>query len=96
MQVENNDLRQYAEERKAKKKYKWNILFTESVLTLKAVRELTATKQAAGKAKEYAKLTKEQLKKDRQAAVVLAREQVEARKEARKKAVDAKKLAKKH
>ena len=40
--------------------------FTESVLTLEAVRELAAAKQAAGKTKEHAKLTKEQLKKDRQ------------------------------
>ena len=96
MQVENNDLRQHAEERKAKKKRKRNVLSTESVLTLEAGRELAAAKQAAGEAKEHAKLAKEQLKKDRQAAVTLAREQVEARKEARKKAADAKKLAKEH
>jgi len=44
MQVENNNLWQYAEERKAKKKRKWNILSTELVLTLEAVRELAAAK----------------------------------------------------
>ena len=55
------------------------MLFTESVLTLEAVRELAAAQQAAGKAKEHAKLTKEQLKKDRQAAVALAKEQIKAR-----------------
>jgi len=47
MQVENNDLRQYTEERKAKKKRKWNILFTESVLTLEVIKELTAAREAA-------------------------------------------------
>jgi len=40
------------------------MLFTKSVLTLEAVRELTATKQAVSKAKEHTKLAKEQLKKD--------------------------------
>ena len=59
MQVENNNLWQHAKERKAKKKRKQNVLSTKSVLTLEAVRELTATKQAASKAKEHAKLAKE-------------------------------------
>ena len=46
MQVENNDLRQYTKERKAKKKRKRNVLSTELVLTLEAIRELTTTKEA--------------------------------------------------
>ena len=46
IQVKNNDLWQCTEEKKAKKKYKWNMLSTESVLTLKAIKELTATKEA--------------------------------------------------
>ena len=40
------------------------MLSTKSVLTLEAVRELITAKQAASKAKEHAKLAKEQLKKD--------------------------------
>ena len=47
MQVENNDLRQCTEERKAKKKRKWNVLSTELVLTLEVMRELITTKEAA-------------------------------------------------
>jgi len=47
IQVENNDLRQCTEERKAKKKRKQNVLSTKSVLTLEAIRELIATKEAA-------------------------------------------------
>jgi hypothetical protein len=46
MQVKNNDLWQYTKERKAKKKRKWNVLSTKLVLTLEAIRELTATKEA--------------------------------------------------
>jgi hypothetical protein len=64
MQAENNELRQYTEERKAKKKRKRTVISTESVLTLEAVRELAAAKRAADKAKEQARLTKEQLKRD--------------------------------
>ena len=96
MQVENNDLRQYTEERKAKKKRKWNILFTESVLTLEVIKELTAAREAAQKAKEQAKLTRKRLKKDCQVVVELAKEQVKARKAARKRVADIKKLAKVH
>jgi len=47
MQVKNNNLRQYTEERKAKKKRKWNVLSTKSVLTLEAIKELAAAKEAA-------------------------------------------------
>jgi len=47
MQVENNNLRQYTKERKAKKKYKRNMLSTELVLTLEVIKELTAAKEAA-------------------------------------------------
>jgi len=47
MQVKNNDLRQYTEERKAKKKRKRNVLSTELVLTLEAIKELAAAKEAA-------------------------------------------------
>jgi len=47
IQVKNNNLRQYTEERKAKKKRKWNMLSTKSVLTLEAIKELTAAKEAA-------------------------------------------------
>ena len=47
MQVKNNDLRQYTEERKAKKKRKRNVLSTKSVLTLEAIKELAAAKEAA-------------------------------------------------
>jgi hypothetical protein len=47
IQVENNNLRQHTEERKAKKKYKWNVLSTKLVLTLKAIKELTTAKEAA-------------------------------------------------
>ena len=46
MQVKNNNLQQYTEEKKAKKKCKWNILSTKSVLTLEVIKELTATKEA--------------------------------------------------
>src|SRR6266567_3855107 len=96
MQVKNNNLWQYTKERKARKKYKWNMLSTKSVLTLEAIKELTATKEAAQKAKEQAKLTKNQLKKDRQVAVELTKEQVKARKAARKKVANVKELAKVH
>jgi len=47
MQVKNNNLRQHTEERKAKKKRKRNVLSTELVLTLKAIKELTAAREAA-------------------------------------------------
>ena len=47
MQVKNNDFQQHTKERKAKKKYKWNMLSTKSVLTLEAIKELAATKEAA-------------------------------------------------
>jgi len=47
IQVKNNNLRQYTKERKAKKKRKQNVLFTKLVFTLKVVRELAATKEAA-------------------------------------------------
>jgi DDE superfamily endonuclease len=65
MQVKNNNLRQCTKERKAKKKRKRNVLSTESVLTLEAMRELATTKEATQKAKEQATLTRKQLKKDR-------------------------------
>jgi len=47
MQVENNDLWQHIKERKAKKKRKRNVLSTKSVLTLEAIKELAAAKEAA-------------------------------------------------
>jgi len=47
MQVKNNNLWQYTEERKAKKKRKRNVLSTELVLTLKAIKELTTAREAA-------------------------------------------------
>jgi hypothetical protein len=47
MQVKNNNLWQYTKERKTKKKRKRNILSTKLVLTLEAVRELAASKEAA-------------------------------------------------
>ena len=46
MQVKNNDFWQCIKERKAKKKCKWNVLSTESVFTLEAMRELAAIKEA--------------------------------------------------
>ena len=46
------------------------------------MRELAATKEATQKAKEQATLTRKQLKKDRQVAVELAKEQVKVRKAA--------------
>jgi hypothetical protein len=71
IQAENNKLQQYTKERKAKKKQKQTVISTKSVLTLKAVRELITAKYTANKAKEQARLTKEQLKKDHQVAVAL-------------------------
>ena len=47
MQVKNNNLQQYTKKRKAKKKFKQNMLSTKSVLTLEAIKELTAAKKAA-------------------------------------------------
>jgi len=47
MQVKNNDLWQHTEERKAKKKCKWNVLSTKLVFTLEAIKELTAAREAA-------------------------------------------------
>ena len=96
MQVENNDLWQHIEERKAKKKRKRNVLSTELVLTLKAIKELTAAREAAQKAKEQAKLTRKRLKKDYQVVVELAKEQVKARKAAWKRVANVKELAKVH
>ena len=96
IQAENNKLRQYIKERKAKKKQKRTVISTESVLTLEAVRELTAAKYTANKAKEQARLAKKQLKKDHQVAVVLIKKQIDARKVARKKVTDIRKLAKEH
>jgi len=47
IQVENNDFQQHTEERKAKKKCKWNMLSTKLVLILEAIKELTTAKEAA-------------------------------------------------
>ena len=47
-----------------------------------AAQELTASKEAAVRAKEEAKLARDTLRKKRQIAATLKREQVEARKEA--------------
>ena len=72
------------------------MLSTKSVLTLEAVRELAATKEAAQKAKEQATLTRKQLKKDYQVVVELAKEQVKVRKVAQKRVANIKELAKVH
>jgi len=90
--VENKELRQYTDERRARKKRKRTVLSKESVLTLAAAQELAASKEAAVRAKEEAKLARDTLRKKRQIAATLEREQVEARKEAWRITADAKKL----
>ena len=49
------------------------MLSTELVLTLEAMKELAAAKEAAQKAKEQGQLTRKQLRKDYQVAVELAK-----------------------
>ena len=63
---------------------------------LEAVKELIVVKYATNKAKEQARLAKEQLKRDYQVAVALIRKQINARKVARKKAANIRKLAKEY
>ena len=59
--MENKELRQYINERREKKKQKRTVLSKESVLTLAAAQELTATKEAAIRAKEEAKIARDKL-----------------------------------
>jgi hypothetical protein len=92
LQVENKELRQYTDERRARKKQKRKVLSKESVLTLAAAQELAATKEAAVRAKEEAKLARDKLRKKHQIAATLEKEQVGARKEAWRITANTKKL----
>jgi Tfp pilus assembly protein PilO len=94
--VENNNLRNNVAERRAKKKKKWVVLFTELVLTAEWVRAIVAAKEAEEEAKGQAKAIREALKTAQQEVATIAKAQVEKRKKACSTTAEAKKLLNQH
>ena len=73
LRLENIELRNGAIDRRAKKKKKWVVLLTESVLTTKSAKALINAREAAEEAKQRTKNTREQLRKERKEIAIIAK-----------------------
>lgn len=93
MEVEAAKLRNNTVERNKKKQRKRTVLSTTSVLTTQAMQAIATAKNIAEEDKKQAKVARDQAKIQRQAAAVVAKEQLEARKEARTAAAKLRKVA---
>ena len=96
MEVEAAKLRNNTTERNKKKQRKRTVLSTASVLTTQAIQAIADAKSIAEEDKKQAKIAQDQAKIQRQAAATIAKEQLEARKEARTAATKLKKVANQH
>ena len=76
LQLENIELCNSTADRRAKKKKKQVILFTELVFTTKQAKVLLDAREAAKEAKQGAKNTKKRLKKERKEMAIIAQAQV--------------------
>jgi len=65
LRLENTELCNGAADRRAKKKKKWAVLSTESVLTTEWAKALIDAKEAAEEAKQRTKNTRYRLRKER-------------------------------